>query len=89
MKYDVTDIAGFIGNHLAEHLLGLGEQVLTIDYFTPHYSRSTKLRNLCVLAESDGLELRELDPRSDGVEEVLKSGDVVCHLAALPGIRAS
>jgi len=42
----VTGVAGFIGSHLAERLIGEGHQVVGIDCFTDYYPRSIKESNL-------------------------------------------
>ncbi|MGD9406289.1 MAG: GDP-mannose 4,6-dehydratase, partial [Anaerolineae bacterium] len=38
----VTGVAGFVGSHLGERLLGDGWQVRGVDCFTDAYSRATK-----------------------------------------------
>jgi nucleoside-diphosphate-sugar epimerase len=45
----VTGVAGFIGSHLAEHLVALGHEVVGIDCFTPYYSPQLKCANLAAL----------------------------------------
>jgi len=46
MRCLVTGVAGFIGSHLAEHLLAQGHDVCGIDGFIDHYPRRIKERNL-------------------------------------------
>ena len=45
----VTGAAGFIGSHLAEHLVALRHEVVGIDCFTPYYSPQLKRANLAAL----------------------------------------
>ena len=42
----VTGAAGFIGWHLAEHLLTLGHDVVGIDCFTSYYAPQLKHANI-------------------------------------------
>ena len=37
MKSVITGVAGFIGSHLAEKLLGLGHEVVGVDKFLDNY----------------------------------------------------
>jgi nucleoside-diphosphate-sugar epimerase len=47
----VTGVAGFIGSHLAEHLVALGHEVVGIDCFTLYYSPRRKCANLMDIVE--------------------------------------
>jgi nucleoside-diphosphate-sugar epimerase len=88
----VTGAAGFIGSHLAESLLADGHEVVGIDCYTPAYSASRKQRNLTRAFDYDGFSLANLD-LADGddrqLADLLSSAEVVFHLAAEPGVRAS
>jgi UDP-glucose 4-epimerase len=85
----VTGGAGFIGSHLTEACLERGWDVTSVDALTTSYSPADKLRNTagfvqhprCVYLQSDLLEL--------DLEALLKDVDVVFHLAAEAGVRAS
>ena len=84
----VTGAAGFIGSHLCEALLARGESVLGVDSFSDYYDPARKRANL-VDALAAGLEFRRLDLARDALDDALKGIDVVCHLAAQPGVRSS
>jgi len=89
MRCLVTGAAGFIGSHLTEALIKQGNEVRGIDCFTDYYSKSLKLANLAELEKREGFEFVEMDISSDRVSEYVKDVDVVFHLAAQPGVRAS
>lgn len=85
----VTGAAGFIGSHLTERLLQRGWTVRGVDAFLDYYPRSVKEKNLQGLLDHPAFtfveaDLVEADPGTliDGVE-------VVFHLAAQAGVRAS
>jgi nucleoside-diphosphate-sugar epimerase len=54
----VTGVAGFIGSHLAEHLVALGHEVVGIGCFTPYYSPRLKRANLAALTTKARLPRR-------------------------------
>ncbi|HYZ30605.1 MAG TPA: NAD-dependent epimerase/dehydratase family protein [Thermoleophilaceae bacterium] len=85
----VTGCAGFLGSRLAEELLGRGWSVLGVDSFTDYYARPLKERNVTGLRDAPGFELRELDLAQHDLTGLLDGIDVVFHLAAQPGVRAS
>lgn len=85
MNILITGIAGFIGSHLAERLLQDGHQVRGIDRFSNYYSVKLKQANAQVLREK-GATIFEKDLTVDNLEEIFEGTDVVCHLAAQPGI---
>jgi UDP-glucuronate 4-epimerase len=88
MRALVTGAAGFIGSRLATRLLDDGHQVHGVDAFTPYYDPSSKRANLEPLRDRDGFSFDEIDLR-DAPLEPLVEVDVVFHLAAQPGVRAS
>src|SRR4051812_35971416 len=85
----ITGAAGFIGSHLAERCLERGWHVTAIDCFAPYYAESIKRANLreyagherCTFVDGD---LVDLDAR-----ELVDGVDIVFHLAAQAGVRAS
>lgn len=91
MRVFVTGAAGFIGAGTAERLLARGDDVLGIDNFDPYYDRALKERNLALLREHAGFAFVEEDIRDPAAGRVLAgfAPDVVLHLAARPGVRAS
>ncbi|HEX4601396.1 MAG TPA: NAD-dependent epimerase/dehydratase family protein [Gemmatimonadales bacterium] len=83
----VTGAAGFIGSHVAEALLGRGDEVIGLDNFDPFYPRALKERNLEALRAARGFRFVE----ADIVRQALPLDDVavVVHLAARPGVIPS
>jgi len=85
----VTGGAGFIGSHVAERLLGRGEEVVILDCFDPYYDPAVK-RATAELLVGKGARLAEVDLRDAETTAAAMAGvDRVVHLAARPGVRAS
>ncbi|MHB8985370.1 MAG: NAD-dependent epimerase/dehydratase family protein [Eubacteriales bacterium] len=89
MNILVTGAAGFIGSHLAERLLAEGFAVTGVDCFTNYYPRRFKEDNLRVLRLKGDFHFIEGDLLSLELTSLLKGIDVVYHLAAQAGVRAS
>jgi nucleoside-diphosphate-sugar epimerase len=89
VKTVVTGAAGFIGSHLVESLLGDGHEVLGIDAFTDYYERSVKESNLRGAQGNTRFRLLEGRVQDMPLEESVRGADVVFHLAAQAGVRAS
>jgi len=89
MKCLVTGVAGFIGSSLSEELIRLGHQVLGIDCFLDYYPRIVKEDNLEELRKSNQFTFVEQSILTADLQELLKGVDVVFHLAAQAGVRAS
>jgi UDP-glucose 4-epimerase len=89
VKALVTGSAGFIGSHLSESLLEDGHEVLGIDCFNENYGRAQKLSNLERSREWDAFEFVPIDLARGESSSILAECDVVFHLAAEPGVRAS
>jgi nucleoside-diphosphate-sugar epimerase len=86
----VTGVAGFVGSHLAERLVGDGwSSVVGIDAFTPYYDRSSKEANVAALSGSPSFSLVEADLRTAPLAALVDGVDVVFHQAAQPGVRGS
>jgi len=83
----VTGVAGFIGSHLAQHLLAHGYEVLGLDCFTPYYSAELKRENLTPLLGNGGFSFWEKDILD--LEELPPELSQIYHLAAQPGVRGS
>ncbi len=85
----VTGVGGFIGSHLAEHLLELGHEVIGIDCFTNYYDVRLKHSNLATLLGMPGFTLVEDDLTTMDVSPYLRGCDFVFHQAGQAGVRAS
>lgn len=92
MKCCVTGGVGFIGSHLCHRLLSAGHQVKCIDNLNDYYAVKIKLENRDKLIGLGGFEFKEGDIlNADFLGSEISEGeyDVVIHLAAQPGVRAS
>lgn len=92
MNVLITGGAGFVGSHLCEALIHRGDRLVALDNFDPTYPRERKLQNLARLRGHGRFDLVERDLKDpEALTEVLAGGsfDVVVHLAAKAGIRAS
>jgi UDP-glucose 4-epimerase len=86
----VTGGAGFIGSHLVERLLNDGHNVLCLDNFDDYYNPLIKRNNVAPFIDRDNFTLIEGDIRdSNLVQEALRDAEIVFHLAAQAGVRAS
>ena len=86
MNVLVTGGAGFIGSHLTRFLIEQGHAVTVLDSFDDAYDPARKIENL------EGLQMNLVtgDVRDRAaVEEAMRGGDAVVHLAALAGVRES
>ncbi len=91
----VTGGAGFIGSHLVNRLLESGRRVVVLDNFNDYYDPALKRRSVdeirSAYPQSD-LEVVESDLRdAEKMKELFRahSFDLVHHLAAMAGVRAS
>jgi UDP-glucuronate 4-epimerase len=88
----VTGGAGFIGSHLVERLLNMGERVSVVDDFNDFYDPNIKRRNIEEASSHACCRLYENDIRDSTAVDALFSRepiDVVVHLAAWAGVRPS
>ena len=83
MRYLITGGAGFIGSHLAEHLLSRGDRVVLLDNLSTgsienirHLKSSARLQY-----HLDGIENRQL------LAELVDDADRIVHLAAAVGVK--
>lgn len=92
MRVAVTGAAGFIGSHTCERLVRHGHDVIGLDSFDGYlYSADIKRRNAADLANLPRLRFIEgdiCDPAAVAAF-ITPDVDVVCHLAALAGVRPS
>src|SRR3954452_9135413 len=89
MRSLVTGCAGFIGSHLTEALLADRQEVLGVDCFNDNYARREKLGNLRSAQSYDSFEFVPVDLARRDLRDLVERVDVIYHLAAEPGIRAS
>lgn len=83
-KILITGGAGFIGLHLANHLLDLGQEVTLLDNFF----RSEKDRDLKALLKRPNIRLLKMDITDSSLLKRLDGGyDYVYHLAAVNGTK--
>ena len=89
MKVLVTGGAGFIGSHIAERLLKMGNDVTIVDNFNDYYSPEEKLKNVTdLLTKYRGLSVLSIDILSEDFSKLWRLDfDVVVHLAAQAGVR--
>jgi UDP-glucuronate 4-epimerase len=90
----LTGAAGFIGSHTVERLVARGHRVTGLDGFaTAPYPAEPKLRNAQMLRglATEALTLISGDIRDPAAiaSLITPDVDVVCHLAALAGVRPS
>jgi UDP-glucuronate 4-epimerase len=89
MQVLVTGCAGFIGSHLTESLLDDGHHVVGADCFNDNYGRPQKLRNIEHAREWREFDFVPLDLSRGDLDDLVADCEVVYHLAAEPGVRAS
>lgn len=85
----VTGCAGFIGSHLVERLLRDDWFVVGIDAFAPTYDSLGRRAAVSRFAADRRFEFIEGDLNRIDLSEILAPSDVIFHLAARPGVRAS
>ena len=96
MRILVTGAAGFIGSSLIDRLLAAGHEVVGIDSFEDYYDRRFKEAAIAPalnsaryrLIEANILDLAAED-RPESLSDLVRWADVVYHLAAQAGVRAS
>jgi UDP-glucose 4-epimerase len=88
MKSLVTGCAGFIGSHLTEELLKT-QKVIGIDCFTDYYPRQFKENNIKGFIDNPKFEFIEQDVLKTDLSKIVSQVDIVYHIAAQPGVRAS
>lgn len=85
----VIGAAGFIGSHLAQGCLEQGHRVLGIDSFTSYYEPELKRANVAQMEDHAAWTFLEGDLVDLDLISLLDGIEVVFHLAAQPGVRAS
>ncbi len=92
MKFLLTGGAGFIGSSLADKLLELGHDVVSIDNFDDFYSKDIKLENISSARQKPNYKFVECDVRDkESLAKLFSENkfDLVIHLAAKAGVRPS
>lgn len=92
MKILVTGVAGFIGYHVANHLLQRGDEVVGIDNLNDYYDVALKKARLKNLSPYQNFQfIKEDIVNRTGIEHLFTSHkfDRVVHLAAQAGVRYS
>ncbi len=92
MNVLVTGAAGFIGMHVARHLLEQGTTVVGIDDLNDYYDVGLKRDRLAQLEPFDSFRFEHLDLADrSGVKKLFDDGafERVVNLAAQPGVRYS
>tara|TARA_R110000764_G_scaffold4541_20_gene18622 strand:+ start:1834 stop:2760 length:927 start_codon:yes stop_codon:yes gene_type:complete len=87
MKVFITGIAGFIGFHTAKHYQSMGWEVSGCDNFNDYYDPRLK-HNRAIILKRLNIAVYDYDVGVWGISE-LEAPDLVIHLAASAGIRAS
>jgi nucleoside-diphosphate-sugar epimerase len=85
----ITGAAGFIGSHLTEACLAQGWHVVAVDSLTTYYSPAAKVRNAAAFDRHHRCTYLEQDILDLDLASILADTDVVFHLAAQAGVRAS
>ena len=95
-KVLVTGGAGFVGSHVAEYLLGRGDDVVIVDEINDYYDVKIKLANLDHLRKLCPDEKRLSIYKGDICDEQFmldvfekERPEWVCHMAARAGVRPS
>ncbi len=91
-KILITGSAGFIGFHLARHLLAAGHRVHGYDGMTPYYDVTLKEKRHAVLKDMPGFSateamLEDVPTLDRAVDDF--APEVIIHLAAQAGVRYS
>jgi UDP-glucuronate 4-epimerase len=93
MSWLVTGSAGFIGFHVASHLLDCGECVIGIDNLNPYYDVGLKRARLAELTARSSFEFHRIDltdlSAMTALVERHRDIDTIIHLAAQAGVRHS
>jgi len=85
----VTGAAGFIGSHLSQRCLEEGHCVLGVDSFTSYYEPELKRANVAQMEDQAAWQFLEGDLVDLDLVSLLDGIEIVFHLAAQPGVRAS
>ena len=85
----ITGCAGFVGSHLSERLIDEGWSLVGIDSLAPTYDTTSRRDRSRDLSSHSNFEFVEGDLNRIDLSHLTSEADVVFHLAARPGVRAS
>ena len=95
-RYLVTGGAGFVGSHVADHLLDRGDEVVIVDEVNDYYDVNIKEGNLRMLQEkyNNKVTIHRGDICDTDFMDVVFAEhsykfDAICHMAARAGVRPS
>lgn len=89
-KILVTGGAGFIGSHVVDRLLEMGNEVIVYDNLDPFYDPTEKERNIASHIRDGNFKFVNADILNYKVlKAVMRDVDLVIHEAAQPGVRYS
>jgi UDP-glucuronate 4-epimerase len=91
-KILITGTAGFIGFHLARHLLAAGHRVHGYDGMTSYYDVTLKQKRHAMLLQTPGFSATEAMLEDVATLDLVADDfapDVIIHLAAQAGVRYS
>ena len=86
----VTGAAGFIGSHLIQKLLSIGQRVIALDNFSSGHRHNIEKVRVLVGNSSKNLDLHDGDINDTSLcKRLLKGADIVLHQAALGSVPRS
>ena len=88
----VTGAAGFIGFHVSQKLLQMGDRVVGVDNLNPYYDVSLKKSRLKMLQDHPRFHFYHKDIQDyEALREIFQTNSIdrVCNLAAQAGVRHS
>lgn len=92
MRILLTGGAGFIGSHVLDRLVTGGARIVVVDDFNDYYNPAFKEQNITAHRENPAVKIVRGSITDMGVLEDAARGetlDVIIHLAARAGVRAS
>jgi UDP-N-acetylglucosamine/UDP-N-acetylgalactosamine 4-epimerase len=90
-NWGITGVAGFIGSHLLEHLLGLDQSVVGLDNFSTGYEKNLiEVKALVSAKQWSRFRFIKGDIRNlDDCQQVCKNVDYLLHEAAIGSVPRS
>ncbi|OEF96911.1 UDP-glucose 4-epimerase [Vulcanibacillus modesticaldus] len=92
MELLITGGAGFIGSHLAIHLLQIGHSLTIVDNLNSYYSKERKIAQLNRVRQVGDINFYHVDlTDEEAVKKIFQTHqfNAVVHLAAMPGVPKS